>query len=320
MRIRNILTVLLLLTVSSFLFYFFFVQQTVRKTANIPLPVLKVSQQFTEPANLVKWYMPFTNTGMQPNIQYNDSNNIIRSGNDSIEISNQSIYSTLVKSFSGKQKKDFLFSAVPDTDTAGQEQTVVTMTYKTSLFKQWFSKGSLEKNALQSFTNLKEYMEDTKRLYGYEIRPVTVTDTLFLFISETVAVGEKRNATRKLFEHLIAYAEKEKAGYNGVRIFYSQKKPDDKVTLFASIGITNRINIPPADPFEQKMMPFGKNLLEATYQGPYGESDKVFQALESFKTDHQLLSMAIPFKKFLSDGYDFAEDQVVQMKIYYPIF
>lgn len=318
MKFRNILLALLLVLVSSFLLYIFFVQRTVRKTITISLPALKVSQQFTDPANLVKWYMPFANTAVQPNIQYNDSNNIIRSGNDSIEISNQSIYSTLLKSFSGKQKKYFLFSAIPD--TTGQEQTVVTMTYKTSLFKQWFNKGSLEKNALQSFTNFKEYMEDTKRLYGYEIRPVTVTDTLFLFTSETVAVSEKRNATRKLFEQLIAYAEKEKAGYNGVRIFYSQKNPDDKITLFASIGVTNRINIPPADPFEQKMMPSGKNLLEATYQGPFGESDKVFQALESFKTDHNLSSMAIPFKKFLSDGYDFADDQIVQLKVYYPIF
>ena len=315
---RNILSALLLLTVSCFLLYIFLVQRTVRRTVNISLSALKVSQQFTDPANLVKWYMPFANTAVQSDIQYNDSNNIIRSGNDSIEITNQSMYSTLLKSFSGRQKKHFLFSVIPD--TTGQEQAVVTMTYKTSLFKQWFNKGSLEKNALQSFTNFKEYMEDTKRLYGYEIRPVTVTDTLFLFISETVAVSEKRNATRKLFEQLIAYAEKNKAGYNGVRIFYSQKTGDDKITLFASIGVTNRINIPPADPFEQKMMPAGKNLLEATYQGPFGESDKVFPALESFKTDHNLSSMAIPFKKFLSDGYDFTDDQIVQLKVYYPIF
>lgn len=318
MKIRNILPVMLLLIVLSFLFYIFFVQQTVRKTVNIPLPVLKVFQQIADPAMLVKWYMPFANTAVQPEIQYNDSNNIIRSGNDSIEISNQSIYSTLLKSFSGSQKKTFHFSAIPD--TTRKEQTVVTMTYKTSLFKQWFNNGSLERNALQSFTNFKEYMQDTKRLYGYEIQPVAVTDTLFLFISETVAISEKRNGIRKLFEQLIAYAEKKRAGYNGVRIFYSEKNPDDKITLFASIGITNKIIIPPSDPFEQKMMPSGKNLLEATYQGPFGESDKVFPALESFKTDHNLSSMAIPYKKFLSDGYDFTDDQIVQLKVYYPIF
>ncbi len=318
MRIRNILSVLLLLIVSSFLCYIFLVQRTVRKTVTIPLPALRITQQFTDPANLVKWYMPFANTTVQPDIQYNDSNNIIRSGNDSIEISNQSLYSTRLKSFSGNKEKYFLFSAIPD--TTGQEQAVVTMAYKTSLFKQWFNKGVLEKNALQSFTNFKEYLEDAKRLYGYEIKLATVTDTLFLFASETVAVNEKRDATRKLFEQLIAYAEKRNAGYNGVRIFYSLKNRDEKVTLFASIGITKRIDISPTDPFEQKMMPAGKNLLEAIYQGPFGESDKVFQALEYFKTDHNFSSMAIPFKKFLSDGYDFTDDQIVQLKVYYPIF
>jgi len=67
-------------------------------------------------------------------------------------------------------------------------------------------------------------------------------------------------------------------------------------------------------------MPVGKNLLEASYQGPFGEAHKAYRALESFKTDHNLSSMAIPFQKFLSDGYDFADDQTVQLKVYYPIF
>ena len=67
-------------------------------------------------------------------------------------------------------------------------------------------------------------------------------------------------------------------------------------------------------------MPFGKNLLMAVYQGPYGEISKAFTALENFKADHKLSSMAIPYQKFLSEGFDFSDSQIVQMKVYYPIF
>ena len=67
-------------------------------------------------------------------------------------------------------------------------------------------------------------------------------------------------------------------------------------------------------------MPFGKNLLVANYHGPYGEVHKAYTALENFKADHRLSSMAIPYQKFLQEGYDFSDDEIVQMKVYYPVF
>ena len=69
-----------------------------------------------------------------------------------------------------------------------------------------------------------------------------------------------------------------------------------------------------------KKMPFGKNLLVANYHGPYGEVHKAYTALENFKADHRLSSMAIPYQKFLQEGYDFSDDEIVQMKVYYPVF
>jgi effector-binding domain-containing protein len=119
---------------------------------------------------------------------------------------------------------------------------------------------------------------------------------------------------------LISYAEKRDAGYNGTRIFYAVPYGTEQIMLFASIGVTNRINIPESEEIQYKKMPFGKNLLMATYQGPYGEVSKVYTALENFKSDHKLSSMAIPYQKFLSEGYDFSDEEVVQMKVYYPIF
>ena len=303
------------LVIVSVVFYAGFVSKTFRHHVTVPYDMLKTGEQLYNPANLVKWYIPFLQTGTQ-SFDITTKNTIV-SGNYSLEITDQSLISVVLKTHSGTNTKEFFFTAAPDTLNA--QESMITLSYRNTLFNEWFKRDELVKNALQSLTNLKDYMEDTKRMYGFEISLTTVVDTSFLFISETVPVDEKRVATKKLFEQLFAYADKKKAGYNGIRIFYSQKSGDE-ITLFASIGVTNRINIPPADPFQYKMMPLGKNLLEAVYQGPYGESDKVFRALESFKKDHGLVSMAIPFQKFLSDGYDFADDQIVQMKVYFPIF
>ena len=316
MKIKKAITALLIVLILLSVLYIFFVPQTERKTIKAPLPALRATQQFSDPLKLAKWFAPFINASVSSN-SIDTLKKIITSGGDSVIIENQSMHSSLIRFFSAKKEKQLLFTAEPD--SARSTESLITMTYKTTLFKKWFKKNETEKAALKSFSNLKDYMDDTKRLYGYEIRPVKVLDTAFLFLSEVVPVNEKRKAMRRLFERLIDYAAKKNAGYNGLRIFYSQQSGND-IALFASISVTNRITIGPAEPFEYKMMPFEKDLIEATYQGPFGETGKVFKALEIFKSDHGLISMAIPFQKFMSDGYDFADDQVVQLKVYYPVF
>lgn len=314
-RKKHIYSLIILMAIAAFVFYVSVVPKTFRHRVSIPFGMLKTGEQLYNPAYLVKWYVPFTQT--DSHAFDSTTKNTISNGNYSLEINDQTLVGAVLKSRSGTNQKEFLFNVVPDTLSA--LESIVTLSYINTLFNEWFKRDELVKNALQSLANLKDYMEDTKRLYGYEIRITTVADTSFLFLSGTVPVAEKRAATKKLFEQLIAYADKKKAGYNGTRIFYSQKL-DDEITLFASIGVSNFVLIDPGEPFEYKRMPYGKNLLEAAFQGPFGNVYKVYEALETFKTDRQLVSMAIPFQKFMSDGYDFSDSQVVQMKVYYPIF
>lgn len=310
---RKIVAGIVLLLSSFFIFYILFFQVEFQKTIHLPLPILAVTEQFKSPENLQKWFTPFA-TGV--GISFDSSNQKISNGEYRVQIKNQSLYSSLLIYSNSKKEKQFIFSALPD--TAKNSVTSLSVIYKSSYFKQWFGQDELTKNALSSFNNFREYIEDSKRVYGYEIKPVKVVDTLFLFERRTVPLVDKRQGMKSIFENLIAYADKNNLGYTGNRIFYSLKTGDN-ITLFASIGIARDIEVPKDAAVEIKRMPFEKKLLEATYQGTFGESNKVFAALEKFITDHYLSTMGIPYQKFISDGYDFADDQVVQMKVYYPI-
>lgn len=314
---RKIVSVVCIIISVVVLFYLLFVQHEFKKTLILKLPILTVTEQFNTPKNLQKWFVPFINATASPSDSVTQTNKSITDGTYRLEVNNTSIYSAILTFSKGKKTKEFLFSAMPDSTKGGF--TILTIIYKNSYLKEWLFKSDLEQKALSSFTGFKEYLDDTKRIYGYEINPVKVVDTLFLFKRQTVSLSDKRNTTKSLFENLIAYADKNNLGYNGNRIFYSVKG-DDNITLFASIGITREIEIPETEEFEIKRMPFEKNLLEAIYQGPYGEASKVFEALKQYLSDHNLSSIAIPYQKFISDGYDFADEQVVQMKIYCPIF
>jgi len=294
----------------------FFYPVPVKKTIQVPYTMFKSGEQFTNASNLVKWYAPFT-INDTAGISKETGKHIITSGSYSAVISDISLFSAVIKAKHHGKEKAFSFTALTDSSEAAA--TFVTLAYHTTLFRKWFVKTVLEKNANKSLENLRDYMTDTRRFYGFEIQLVPVEDTLFLFSRRAVPVTQRKEATKKIFEQLIAYAEKNGAGYNGNRIYYTLKSGDE-ITIFASIGVSNMTETAPDDVLQYKRMPYGKKLLMTSYQGPFNQSDKAFKALEAFKADHTLSSMAIPFQKFMSDGFDFEDDQVVQLKIYYPVF
>lgn len=309
-----------LFLVSLFIFvvlctYIFLYRQTFQDRVTVPYTMLKTGEQLNNIFNLSKWYYPIAGKDSLELLPSSIAPKQIKGDGYSVEYLDGSHISVVLKSSLQDNSKEFHFVVSPDSNN--MKSSIVTLRYQATLGSKWFGSNELIKNAHQSLANLKEYMEDTRRLYGYEIQIIPVNDTSFLFLSETVPDTTETEATKRIFNLLIEYARKMDAGYNGVRIFHTQKAGSN-IMLFASIGITRKLN--PEEPFQYKQMPFGKNLLEATYQGPYGEIERAYKALEDFKKDHELISMAIPFQKFLSEGYGFPKDQIVQMKVYYPIF
>lgn len=294
----------------------FFYPVSITQSVQVPYSMFKSGEQINNARNLVKWYAPFTLNDTS-GITKKNNTQLVSSGDYSAEISNITMYSAIITAGYKKNKKAFAFNAIAD--SVEPNNSSINLAYHSNLFHKWFRKSELEKNAEKSLESLKDYMTDTRRFYGYEIQIVPVEDTTFLFNRMTVPFAERKEATKKIFEKLIAFAEKNNAGYNGTRIYYTQKSSID-ITIFASIGVTNKVEIPSNSDIEYKRMPYKKNLLMATYQGPFGQSYRAFRALENFKTDHSMTSMAIPFQKFMSDGYDFDDDQVVQLKVYYPVF
>lgn len=278
--------------------------------------MFKSGEQLTNARNLVNWFAPFT---------INDSSGIskepkkhrVTTGDYTAEIADITMYSAVITATHKGEKKAFSFTALADSSEASASS--VALTYYTTLFHKWFAKSALEKNAEKSLGNLMDYMTDTRRFYGFEIQQVPVEDTSFLFTRQVVPVVERKEATKKIYEKLLAYAKEKNAGYNGTRIYYTLRSGNE-ITIFASIGVSNMVETKADDEIQYKRMPYGKKLLMTSYQGPFNQSYRAFKALEAFKDDHTLTSMAIPFQKFMSDGYDFEDDEVVQLKIYYPVF
>ncbi len=313
---KKIFYIALAILILLFGYYLFFVPVKINKQIQVPFSMYKSGEQLNSLQQITKWNIPFS-TMDTTGINVDKKNYSITSGDYHLLLSDITPYSS---SFKTKYKnKEQLFSWKALLDSANGNTSIIHLTYTSTPFRKWFQKNKLEEDAEKSLDNLKDYMSESKRFYGFEIEKTTVEDTTLLFTRQTCAINERQAVTKTMFEKLINYAAAKNAGYNGTRLYYTVVNGNE-ITIFASIGISNVLETSENEEVQFKRMPFGKNLLVTNYQGPFMDTKKVYRALEAFKTDHNLLSMAIPYAKIMSDGYDFEDNQVVQLKIYYPVF
>lgn len=274
-----------------------------------------VAEQFSNNANLAKWFLPFANEPKEDVKIKTSGTTVLESAKASMQKNMPDTYSAIL--VLNKEKKA-VFVIAPVTEDI--RSSIVYLSYKTNYLNRFLRLNKSEKLFSESLKNLKLYMEDPLQFYGYEMKIVPVSDTTFLVTKTTARKEEITQKANALFEKLIAFAEKNNGGYTGVRIFHKERITGDVYDLSAGIGVTSDFPVLAAPGIEYKRMPFQKNLLVTTYTGLYGDIWKAYEAIALFKKENGLGSMAISFEKFPEGTLNFSDSEMVRVEIYYPIF
>lgn len=308
------ITIIVLLVGVIGLLWVLFVPSVQKNEVVINAPVIRVQHQLSVVKSISRWYLPFAQT---------DTAEIKMSGNNKIESNSRSLVITHITGVSAAYQvtenstsKDVLFTVIAD--SAGHSK--VTLSYTSSLWSRLTGGSTVTDNAVKSLNHLKEYFEDTKKMYGFEMEVVELTDTAFLFTSKVVANSAKKETFQSLYAALIQYAGKKDMGYTGTKIFYMSPFGNDSIHIFTSIGISNPKNASLEGEYSLKKMPYKGKLLTAYYQGSFKNINSVIKAMEQFKADNNMTSMAIPFIKPVTEGIDFDDAQIVQARAYYPVY
>jgi hypothetical protein len=90
--------------------------------------------------------------------------------------------------------------------------------------------------------------------------------------------------------------------------------------VYGFFTINRSIKTSESEPVNFKMMPYEKNLLAVDYEGPYYNVKKINEALEKYRMDNKMGGMAIPFHKYLTDGYGFTDSQIVKLRVCFPVY
>jgi hypothetical protein len=278
-------------------------------SAEVNLSAIKAMTYFADSNKLSRWMIPFTNGATFKNDQ------LLRD-NDTISILKFSAFNIDFRRSNPKGSLNFSISVVPDKDSVFQSYFLLS--YSIPRWKHILG-DDLAEDARTSLDSLQAYLGNPDKLYGFPLKMEPVADTSFLFARKTIAKKDFATETKALFDMLISEAEKRGAGYNGVRIFHFQDAGNQR-TLFASVGIKKDLETKEGDIVSLKKMPYQMNLLTLDYKGTYKDITKAYQALEDYRSDYRYVTMAIPFHKYLQDGYGFDDSTVVHMKVCYPVF
>ena len=264
-------------------------------SAEVNLSAYKAMTYFADSNKLSRWMVPFTNGATFRN------DRLLRD-NDTISILKFSAFNIDFLRSNPKGSLNFSISVVPDKDSIFQSHVILSYT-----IPRWkhILGNDLAEDARASLDSLQTFLGNP--------------DTSFLFARKSIAKKDFAAETKALFDMLISEAEKRGAGYNGVRIFHFQDAGDQR-TLFASVGIKKDVETKEGDIVSLKKMPYQMNLLTLDYKGTYKDIIKAYQALEDYRSDNRYVTMAIPFHKYLEEGYGFDDSAVVHMKVCYPVY
>jgi hypothetical protein len=309
---NRIVIVLAAIAVLALLGFIFSRQTEETKIVKVDLPALKAMEYFSDTANMNKWMVPFTVNSAS------FTNDKMVNGSDTLTVLKHALLKVHFKRSNPKENLDFSISVVPDKDSVHQSYFVLD--YNSTKWRSILGNNQFAKEAEASLDSLKSYLNNPDKLYGYKIRRELVEDTSFLFASKKIHRRNFAAESKALFDMLIEEAEKRNAGFNGVRILHFTDGSDSTKTIYASIGITKRLELKDGEKVSYKLMPFQKNLLVLDFEGPYSDISKAYTALEKYRIDFRHVTMAIPFHKYLDSGYGFSETRKVKMKVCYPVF
>ncbi len=314
---RKLLSVMILGILSMVLLLSVTIPINFTTRASVPYSLHKTMEQLTSAVQLPRWFLPFAN---QDSTRYS----IIALPSPSITAPAHELKlisatpSEAVISFKHEDdRRRFRFVASPDSRKKGA--SVVSLTLSNTLWKQMLDQDEVEKEVIRSLKNLESFTNDTRRFYGYEIRRDNITDSSLLFITTSIEPTQKAAASRILFDSLLVYVKNKGIAHNGKRLFYSQPIKAGELQIFAGLSVQSTVTPKPSDGITKKTIPTGSKMLVANFKGPYKNIETVYRALEKYRSDYALVSTAIPFEDFQTAGYGFNPDEVVEIKVCYPI-
>jgi hypothetical protein len=201
--------------------------------------------------------------------------------------------------------------------TAGKDLSHPGIVYSryTNLFYQLFPFLEKPSFATTTITELKSYLEDNLRFYGFPIELKAATDTLF--------VTKKLDLPAAALFTNLPVMQRELEGFakqNNCRILAKNMSfsPLDHDSLSVMVGLNIDKIIAGDYIYNFRQLPSGAALATGHYTGPFRDRTALYQAMEKYLLDHHLAKRALPYETYGSP-FPVSDTSTIEIALSYPV-
>lgn len=277
-----------------------------------------VLEQLNYPSNWKRW---------QPSLQqaYNKDSASCRIKNDvankafSIEIPKHIFYvekaTPLTFEVREKIQNNLSVYAITVVSTILPNKTNIVTIRRISLFNYIF--GNNKKNAADiTASNLKAFIENPTAFYGYALSTESIIDTNVVVAERIVAAKNWRQELTGMYHNITDFIHANNLTVMQPKIASLKIISNDSIEIRAGIPV-NKTALA-SGTIKCLKMPKGR-MLVGEYKGPYSKRTTLLNAMEKYIRDHMMVSVALPYEKYLNDSIPATDTSIVKLKMYYPV-
>jgi len=187
--------------------------------------------------------------------------------------------------------------------------------HSTSLFYKLFP--FLEKITFDARTvhELKSYLEDNTRFYGYPITTQKLVDSFFLTKKQDLPSRELFRTLPSIFKELQDYARTNSCHVIAQNLSFIQLD-HDSISLMAGLNIDKSIKGDYIYNFRE--LPSTVGLVVGRYEGRFDLRTGIYTVMERFISDHALMKISLPYERYHSP-IPMSDSSIIKIDLIYPV-
>ncbi len=293
----------------------------VKQSNEIPIEAnfYNVLEQLNYPSNWKKW-QPFLQKARNKDSADCRIKNDVAKSAFSITIPEHLFYvkktTPLTFEVQEKTKNNLSVYGITVVSTTLPNKTNIVTTQMITLFNYIF--GNNKKNAANiTANNLKAFLENPTAYYGYALSIKSVVDTNVVVTKKIVATKDRQHELTGMYDNLTEFIHANKLTVMQPKIASFKTASKDSTEIMAGIPVNK--TAPSKGEIQCLKMPKGR-MLVGEYEGIYSKRASLWNAMEKYIRDHMMVSVAVPYEKYLNDSIPATDTSIVMLRMYYPVF
>ena len=203
------------------------------------------------------------------------------------------------------------------TPSAGKDPSRSGIVYSriSNLFYKLFPFLEKPSFATTTISELKSYLENNRRFYGFPIEIAPAADTLFLTKKQDLPASKLFTTLPLMQKELEAYANQNNCRVLAKNISFSSLDHD---SLAVMVGLNIDKVIAGDYIYNFRQLPANAALATGHYAGPFRGRTALYQAMEKYLMDHQLAKRALPYETYHSPFPD-SDSANIDIDVLYPV-